>query len=104
MSEMVTSVHEVAGGELPRTFDLKQNYPNPFNPSTTIEFSIPRAAHVVLNVFNTLGQKITTLVSDERGPGTYSTRWDAAGVASGVYFYRLEAGSFSQSRKLLLLK
>ena len=108
---MITSVRET-GGELPRSFELEQNYPNPFNPSTTIQFSLPRAAHVVLKVFDMLGEEITTLVSDDRGAGTYTTRWNAAGNSSGVYFYRLEArpinggqaSSFTQTRKLLLLK
>jgi len=89
---------------LPTVFSLKQNYPNPFNPSTTIEFSIPRTETVKLKIYNLLGQEVTTLVSDKLTPGEYKYTWDASKLASGVYFYKLEAGSFSSTRKLILLK
>lgn len=100
---LVTSV-PISSEKMPREFALSQNYPNPFNPSTTIQFLLPRAAHVALKVFNIVGEEITTLVSGKLGAGTYTTRWDAAGVASGVYFYRIEAGSFIETKKLLLLR
>lgn len=101
---LVTSVLQEGTVGGPHRFELAQNYPNPFNPSTTIQFSLPKASHVVLKVYNMLGEEITTLVSDERGAGTYTMHWNAAGSASGVYFYRIQAGSFTQTRKLLLLK
>ena len=97
------NVAENASG-VPTQFALRQNYPNPFNPSTTIGFSLPRAAHAVLKVFNTLGEEIETLISEELGAGTYTTRWDAASIASGVYFYRLQAGSYVETKKLILLR
>ncbi len=83
---------------------LEQNYPNPFNPSTNIAFSIPARSFVSLDVFDSIGREVATIVSAELAAGSYSRRWNAAGLASGVYFYRLNAGSFMQTRKLLLLK
>jgi hypothetical protein len=89
---------------LPVEFSLSQNYPNPFNPSTTIRFALPKSGHVELKIYNTLGQEVATLVNEEKVAGTYSMQWNASRVASGVYFYQLKAGEFSQTRKLLLLK
>ena len=77
---------------------------NPFNPTTTISFSIPRSAYTTLTIFNTIGQDIATLVTGNLNPGTYSKQWNANGVVSGVYYYRLQAGGFVQTRKLLLLR
>ena len=90
--------------EFPNQFALKQNYPNPFNPTTTIEFSLPRSGHARLQVFNILGEIVATLVNEELNVGTYTTQWDANGVTSGVYFYQLRAGTFVNTKKLLLLK
>lgn len=87
-----------------RHFSLKQNYPNPFNPATIIQFSLPQAADVNIYIYNTLGEKIAIPLSGYMNAGTHSVEWDATGLASGVYFYRLEAGSFSETRKLLFLK
>jgi outer membrane protein assembly factor BamB len=88
---------------------LSQNYPNPFNPSTDIRFQLPQAGHVLLKVFNTFGEEIRTLVDDQHSAGFHSLRWDGKDrngnqVASGVYFYQLRAGSFTQMRKMLLLR
>jgi 5'-nucleotidase / UDP-sugar diphosphatase len=83
---------------------LLGNYPNPFNPSTVISFSIPKDMHVSLIVYNSLGQEIVTLVSGEKNAGTYNVRWDAGSVASGVYFYRLQAGAETRSGKMFLIK
>jgi hypothetical protein len=90
--------------DIPGRLCLSQNFPNPFNPSTTIQFSLPRGAHVALKVFNTLGEEITTLVSEELGAGTYTTQWNSAGIASGVYYYRLQAGNYTESKRLILLR
>lgn len=90
--------------ELPRHFSLSQNYPNPFNPSTTIEFSLPHSGFVTLNVFNILGEKVATLAAEKLNAGAYTVRWDATGLPSGVYFYRLQAGEFVQTKKLILLR
>jgi photosystem II stability/assembly factor-like uncharacterized protein len=86
------------------TYSLDQNYPNPFNPATIISFSLPRHDFVYLDVFNLLGEKIATLVSAELTGGVHKVEWNPTGVASGVYFYRLRAGSFSATKKLVLLR
>ena len=83
---------------------LEQNYPNPFNSSSVIKYSIPNSSQVTLKIFNTLGKEIETLVNEEKSVGTYELNWNAANLPSGVYFYRLQAGSFGQTRKMLLLK
>jgi hypothetical protein len=89
---------------VPISYSLSQNYPNPFNPSTTIRFALPKSGHVELKVYNTLGQEVATLVNEEKTAGTYSAQWNASSVASGVYFYRLKAGEYNETRKLLLMK
>ncbi|MHB9040571.1 MAG: T9SS type A sorting domain-containing protein [Melioribacteraceae bacterium] len=98
--------------EAPFSFQLSQNYPNPFNPTTIIRFSIPTVVklhatslqYVTLKVFDTLGNKIVTLVNEEKQPGSYEVIFDGSNFASGVYFYTLTAGNFSQTKKLLLIK
>ncbi|MBI4534947.1 MAG: T9SS type A sorting domain-containing protein, partial [Ignavibacteriae bacterium] len=99
-----TSTGVAEGSSIPTEFALFQNYPNPFNPSTTIEFWLPKESNTTLEIYNLLGQKIATLVNEVRAPGTYKERFDASGLASGVYLYRLRAGEFVQTRKLLLLR
>ena len=93
---------------LPAAFGLDQNYPDPFNPSTTITYRLPESAHVTLNVYNLLGEKIATLVDESQSPGFKSVVWNGGHSASGVYVYRIVAdygsGSFTQSRKMLLTK
>ena len=89
---------------MPTGFALLQNYPNPFNPSTTIAFSLPRATYVTLKIFNTLGQEAATVLSQELAAGTYETKWEATGIGSGMYFYRLQTATFSETKKLILLK
>jgi hypothetical protein len=97
------SVEEVDGLP-PVEYRLESNYPNPFNPSTMIEFSIPRAGDVVLTVYDVLGNTVAMLVNGRYDAGRYQVQWDAEGTASGVYFYRLQAGEFVQTRRLLLLR
>jgi hypothetical protein len=89
---------------LPVTFGLEQNYPNPFNPRTTIRLSLPRSGFATLRVFNMLGEQMTTLVSGNLSAGFHRAEWDASDLPSGVYFYRIHAGEFVQSRKLVLLR
>lgn len=108
-SNIIADVEYLYEPNLPDNFELKQNYPNPFNPSTTIEFQIPRRQFVTLSIYNTLGQKIRTLLSKELSAGSYSLEWDgknAGGkiVASGVYLYKLDSESFRESKKMVLLK
>jgi hypothetical protein len=99
----VTTVQEVAG-DLPSAFLLEQNYPNPFNPSTTIQFALPRSESVTLTVFNLLGERMTTLFSGRLSAGTHRVQWDVQGSPAGVYFYKLQAGTFTTTKKLVLLR
>jgi hypothetical protein len=85
-------------------FELAQNYPNPFNPSTTIKFSIPLSSNVSLKIFNTLGQEVSTLINQNMESGTHTINFDASQLNSGIYFYRLDAGSYSEVRKMTLIK
>ncbi|MBI5472137.1 MAG: T9SS type A sorting domain-containing protein [Ignavibacteriae bacterium] len=98
----VVAVHE--GNEFPTAFALYQNYPNPFNPSTTIKFDLPRASPVSIKLYNILGQEVATLLNEDREAGRHSLVFNAANLASGIYFSRLQAGSFSDAKKLILLK
>jgi hypothetical protein len=96
----------------PEVFVLYQNYPNPFNPSTRIKYIVPiviaskakQSTLVTLIVYDALGKEVTTLVDEEKSFGEYDVRFDASGLPSGIYFYRLEAGSFTVTKKMLLLK
>jgi hypothetical protein len=102
----VEEEHQV---NLPSSFQLSQNFPNPFNPTTRIAFSLPRSLNVRLEVFNLLGQKVKTLIDQHFSAGQHSVEWDGTDdsgdeVASGVYFYRIRAGDFSDARKMLILK
>ena len=102
--DAVTSVSPIAD-ELPGSFALDQNYPNPFNPSTSIRFQVPEAGRVSLKVYSLLGQELATILDEVRPAGTYLATFDARGLASGVYFYRLEAGgSASLTKRMLILK
>jgi hypothetical protein len=105
---VVTDVPD-SPAELPASFALSQNYPNPFNPSTTIEYSLAERSRVRLTVYNILGQRVNTLIDEERPAGTYTIEWNGTNaggrpVASGVYFYRLSAGDFTEVRKMVLVK
>jgi len=90
--------------EIPEIYSLSQNYPNPFNPTTVIQYSIPEVTNVKLKIYDMLGREIRTLVNQEQSAGVYNVEFNAAHLSSGVYFYRVEAGSFVASKKLLLLK
>jgi hypothetical protein len=94
----------IAENGRPTSIQLLQNYPNPFNPSTNINYQLPVAKDIKLVVFDVLGKEVATLVDGVEEPGYKSVKWDASGVASGMYFYRLQAGEFVQTRKLLLLR
>jgi len=98
-----TSVQQTSN-EIPMSFLLEQNYPNPFNPSTTIQFALPQTAFVSLEVFNIVGELVDVLVSQELSSGKYNYQWNGLTLTSGVYFYRLQAGSFVETKKMLLIK
>lgn len=100
----LVGISETGSNTIPQQFQLRQNYPNPFNPSTTIEFSLPKSNYVNLTVYNFLGEEVVTLVAEELGAGEYRYSWDAHGYASGVYFYKLTAGTHAETRKMILLK
>jgi Secretion system C-terminal sorting domain len=89
---------------IPQKFHLSQNYPNPFNPSTQIEYTVSKDGYVKLSVFNILGQQIKNLVNENKKAGSYHITFDASNLASGVYFYRLQSGSFIQTKKMILLR
>ncbi len=96
------------GNKVPKEFSLSQNYPNPFNPTTKIQFSIPvrtgRDLSIQIKVFDVLGREVATLVNEQLNPGTYETDWSADKFASGVYYYKLVSGTFSDTRKMILIK
>jgi hypothetical protein len=89
---------------IPGEFRLDQNYPNPFNPSTTIRYGVPQKSIVQLRVFNILGQQVAQLVNREEEAGSHEVRFDASGLSSGVYFYKIQAGEFTQTKRFTLLK
>jgi hypothetical protein len=89
---------------VPSQFDLHQNFPNPFNPSTVISYSLPVASQAVLKVFDQLGKEVTTLVDEVIPAGEHTVHFDATGLPSGVYYYRLKSGGFSQTKKMILTK
>ena len=99
----ITNVNQ-SKGEAPKAFSLFQNYPNPFNPTTTISFSIASKSFVSLKVFDIVGRAVATIVSAEMSAGDHSLQWNAANEPSGLYFYRLQVGSFSETKKLTLIK
>jgi hypothetical protein len=89
---------------LPQVFTLEQNFPNPFNPSTMINYQLPMTNEVDLSIYNLLGQKVATLVSEKQQAGHHQVEWDASGFASGVYYYRIQAGEFVDVKKMILLR
>jgi hypothetical protein len=92
------------GNAAPKEYSLSHNYPNPFNPTTTISFQLPALSRISLKVYDLLGREIAMLVNEQRPIGNYSVKWDASNLPSGVYFYQLRAGAFTETKKLVLLK
>ena len=101
-NKVVTTLNEE--NTVPSKFELMQNYPNPFNPSTSIEYSVPSNEYVLLKVYDLLGNEVNTLVNERQSAGNYEVNFDASNLASGIYFYRIQSGSFIQTKKLMLLK
>ena len=102
VNKVVTTLNEE--NTVPSKFELMQNYPNPFNPSTSIEYSVPSNEYVLLKVYDLLGNEVNTLVNERQSAGNYEVNFDASNLASGIYFYRIQSGSFIQTKKLMLLK
>ncbi|HXG01688.1 MAG TPA: YCF48-related protein [Bacteroidota bacterium] len=99
-----TGVGDNGEYEIASAFRLEQNYPNPFNPSTTIRFEVTGSGFLSLKVYNLLGQEVATLVNEQMRPGSYEVQWDASGMPSGVYCYRLSSGGFSETKRMVLLR
>jgi len=100
---VATSV-EQTDPEVPGEFSLEQNYPNPFNPATVIQFSLPQTAEVQLKVYDMLGREVATLINEQKSAGSYQVNFDAASLSSGVYFYRIVAGNFVETRSMTFVK
>ena len=99
-----TSGVAISPDPVPTGFRLGQNYPNPFNPTTTIRYALPHRSHVTLTVFNTLGQQVAQLINGDIDAGYHEIQFNATNLASGVYFYRIQAGTFVQAKKLVVLR
>ena len=109
MTEIINNLLNPIGVErevtaTPFSFLLKQNYPNPFNPVTVIEYSLPYQSKVNLIIYDLQGHEVIKLINNEQAAGTHSIKWDASNASSGIYFFRLRAGDFVQTRKMVLLK
>jgi flagellar hook assembly protein FlgD len=100
---------EEENGSIPLVFQLSQNYPNPFNPSTVISYQLPVTSNVTLKVYDILGREVATLVNEEKSAGSYEIQFDShsgedRNLTSGIYFYQLKAGDYSETRKMILLR
>ena len=102
MTSVMTAIEE--GGEKPSEFSLSQNYPNPFNAMTVIRYSLPEPSDVVIEIYDILGRRVETLVNEEQPAGYHQIIWDAEDASSGMYFYRIQAGDYIDTRKMLLIK
>ena len=98
-----TSVDNI-NSEIPASFKLFQNYPNPFNPSTIINYSIPKTSHIIIKVFDIVGREVVTLINEEKLPGNYNLYFNGSNLPSGIYFYSILAGSYTQTKKMVLIK
>ena len=100
-----TTITDVEEEEtIPTVFKLEQNYPNPFNPSTKIKFAVPEKSNVLIKVYDILGSEVTTLVNEEMDAGWYENNFNAVGLSSGVYLFRMEAGSYVSTKKMIYLR
>ncbi len=99
-----SDIIEVEVNNMPVQFSLEQNYPNPFNPITTINFTIPKEGLVTITIYNAIGQEIQKLVNEIKQSGNYTLNFDALSLPGGIYFYRMHAGNFLETKKMILLK
>jgi uncharacterized protein (TIGR02145 family) len=104
LKDISTGINDLSNNILPNSVDLFQNFPNPFNPNTVISYSLPSASNIKLIIYNTLGQTIKILENGYKNAGNYSVNFNAADLPSGIYFYKLEAGQFTQIKKMMVLK
>ena len=104
VNNQVTNIEDEGSLLSPDSYNLAQNFPNPFNPTTSIRYSIPKRSNVILKVFDILGNEVASLVNEEKDQGIYTVTFNAATLASGIYFYRLQSGTFVETKKMLLLK
>jgi hypothetical protein len=103
--DFINYTNVVDDNELPINYGLEQNYPNPFNPSTTIQYSLPEAGTVNINIYNVLGENVKTIINNStQAAGTYKAVFNASSLPSGIYFYRLEVNNFVQVKKMILMK
>jgi hypothetical protein len=101
---LANKVEDINDSKQISEFVLSQNHPNPFNPSTTINYQIPELSFVTLKVYDVLGNEVGTLVNEEKPIGNYEVEFDAISLTSGIYFYKLQAGSFVETKKMVLMK
>jgi len=97
-------IDNIERAAVPYTISLDQNYPNPFNPKTTIHYELQTTNDVELSVYNILGQRVATLVSETQKAGHHQVQWDADGLSSGIYYYKLTSGEFQQAKKMMLIE
>ena len=102
--ENITLVEDEIINNLPTSYSLSQNFPNPFNPSTTIDYSVPEVSFITLKVFDVLGNEVATLVNENKPVGDYEVEFNRIELPSGMYFYQLRAGSFTETKKMVLIK
>lgn len=100
----ITAVETEEDATIPSVFKLDQNYPNPFNPSTVIKFGVPERSNVLLKIYDILGEEVATLVKEEMDAGWYSIDFNASGYSTGVYIYRMQAGNYINTKKMILVK
>lgn len=100
---IAVGIHQISN-QTPENFSLSQNYPNPFNPVTKIKFDVPKTSFTKIIIYDIIGREVTTLVNEELKPGTYEVDWNSAGFSSGVYFYKITAGDYSETKKMVLMK
>ena len=99
-----TQIETEVDGQLPQSFALYQNYPNPFNPTTTIKYQLPELSYVTIKIYDILGREVATVINEEKPGGSYEVAFDATTLSSGIYFYRLQTGSFVETKKMVLLR